>query len=449
MRPIAMPRTPCCACFAAAQILLINGLNAGSRSRKELLDRLAPGMRLFNPLCLLPDGGAGPAGGSSLLQAAVAAADAPRGQMPAPQLPLDEESLASLGWTVALPAGAAVPSLQVYGGGGGGGSSCCALPAVRIQVPEGALLAMEMGSVPAAGTAQQPAQPALPEQPADSQATVASAGAAAGLLRNSVQRSPEVAQQPLQPPQWLPVQRGQLQPAAAGAQARLGGASGIGWGQQQQQQQEDSQEEMEDDLPEQPEQLAPPAWLAAGIASVGESSQGSADAVAGQQLLGRRQVESARHACMLACLLACMERDWCTAHWTSALNTSTSPASGCHGPTCPPPTCPPARPSVCLSACPLPCPLPRGPPAGWPLCCWKTLSRATPEASQTLWRRGCRRGSEWAAGPPTSTLPALPPICPVAHALHALHALRAQAGLLCRHYTVVCLLPACLPGSPQ
>jgi hypothetical protein len=275
----------CCACFVAAQILLINGLNAGSRSRKDLLDRLAPGMRLFNPLCLLPDDGGGAGGGSSLLPAAAgAAAAASGGQVPAPpQLPLDEESLASLEWTVPPPAGAAASPLQACGGGS---SSCCALPAVRIQVPEGALVPIEVAPPPAVVAPQQ----LLPL--ADSQATVASVGAAAGLLRNSAQRSPEVAQQP---PQWLPVQRRQPQPVGAEAQGRLGGFSGIGWGQQvqmQQQQamQEESQEEQEDDLPEQPERLAPPAWLAAGIASVGEGSQGSADAVAGQQLLGRRQV---------------------------------------------------------------------------------------------------------------------------------------------------------------
>ena len=269
-----MMRLPCravlccavlCMLCCAVQILLVNGLNAGSRPRKELLDRLAPGMRLFTPLCLLPDDGTGP-GGSALPQAAAAAAAAAAGgQVPAaPQLPLDDESLASLGWTVAPPAGAAACA---------NGSSCCALPAVRIHVPEGALTAMHVAPVPAPVAAQLPVQPA---QPADSQATVASVGAAAGLLHNS----PEVAQQP---PQWLPVHRGQLQPAAAEAQGSQGGASGSGWGQQALQ--ADAQSELEDVQGEQP---APPAWLAAGIASVGESSQGSADAVAGQQLLGRR-----------------------------------------------------------------------------------------------------------------------------------------------------------------
>ena len=231
------------------QILLANGLNAASRTKKEMLDRL-PQLPLFSPLCLAPEGGSGSGSGTG----------PQAGPQPQVQL-VDPEAMAALGWLEPSSAAAATSM---------GGGSCCALPPVRIQLPPGmqapaagaaaALAQAAAHQPPAPAVPQQgPAAPAsaaaalTPPQPADSQATEASAGAAAQGQR-ALQRSPEVGQ----PQQWLQ--------AAAEEEAA----------EEVQQQEEDG--------------TAPPDWLVQGIAAVGERSQGSRDTAEGRQLLGRRWV---------------------------------------------------------------------------------------------------------------------------------------------------------------
>jgi len=117
-------------------------------------------------------------------------------------------------------------------------------------------------AAPAAG----PAQSFL--QPADSQATMASAGAAAQGQR-PLQSSPEVGQQPLlgqvndvsMPSVGAPAQQAASEAAADAVEEQQGGSA--------------------------------PDWLVQGITSVAERSQGSRDRVEGRQLLGRRWVGAA------------------------------------------------------------------------------------------------------------------------------------------------------------
>ena len=342
----------------------MNGLNATSKSKKEMLDRL-PQLPLFSPLLLLDL----QADGSSPSQnraSAAAGTVQPQPQVP----PIGQEAMAALGWLAHTSAAAATSM---------GGGSCCALPPVRIQLPSG-MQAPTQGWVPAGAAADQAAVPCiqqpgplvpaaaaaapvlLPAQPADSQATMASAGAAAQAQRQ-LQGSPEVGQQ-----QW----RGQANgvplldmaaPTQQGAAAAVDASA----------------------VPVEQQGASAPEWLVQGIAGVSERSQGSRDIVEGRQLLGRRWVggEGLLHALtLLETLCAGLGRCWsvhmlhlrCLQRMLQQVTTHSQLSS------------------------PLITPRPNLPPPptllGWRLCCWTTLSRTTRRASPTRWRRGCRRASE-------------------------------------------------------
>lgn len=229
-----------------------------------MLDRL-PQLPLFSPLLLLDPDGSSPSQG----QAGAAASAQPQAQAQ----PIGQEAMAALGWLSHTSAAAAATSM--------GGGSCCPLPPVRIQLPPG-MRVPAAGAAPTGAAAHQAAvsgirQPAITPpaaalaagpaqlfpQPADSQATMASAGAAAQGQR-PLQSSPEVGQQPLlglmadmsMPAPAAPAQQAASEAAADAAEEQQGGFA--------------------------------PDWLVQGIASVAERSQGSRDAVEGRQLLGRR-----------------------------------------------------------------------------------------------------------------------------------------------------------------
>lgn len=249
------------------QVLLVNGLNATSKSKKEMLDRL-PQLPLFSPLLLLDL----QADGSSPSQGRPTAAAGT--VQPQPQVPsIGQEAMAALGW-LAHTSAAAASSM--------GGGSCCALPPVRIQLPPG-MQAPTQGSIPACAAADQAAVPCIqqpgplvpaaaaaapvlsPAQPADSQATMASAGAA-GQAQRQLQGSPEVGQQ-----QWRGQASGVPLPGVA-VPAQQAAAAAV-----------DASAE-----PVEQQGAAAPEWLVQGIAGVAERSQGSRDVVEGRQLLGRR-----------------------------------------------------------------------------------------------------------------------------------------------------------------
>lgn len=226
------------------QILLVNSLSAGSRPKKELIDRVAH-LPLFTPTCLLPD----------------AAAPAVATAAPQPATPVGTDAMAALGWLAPSATAAAATSL--------GGGSCCALPPVRIRLLEGmqAPAAAQARAV-AAGLQQQaaaaPAAAAPQSLPADSQATMASASG--GAVARAVQVSPEVAQQ-----QRQQVAHPQQHAPLSGQALEGSGSAGLA----------PSEKEEEEDL-------EPPAWLVQGIAAVADRSQGSHGAAEGHQLLGRR-----------------------------------------------------------------------------------------------------------------------------------------------------------------
>jgi hypothetical protein len=241
------------------QILLVNGLSMGSRTKKDVLDRMPP-LHLFSPVCVVAsDGGSAasppgagraeqpPAGlGNDLLDAGALAA------------------LQTLGW---VNAEAVLPGQARCGG------SCCALPAVRIEGQGGSggpaalaacspsaeplgppvhefqqQLSLKAGSATVDAAVLHPS----PAQPADSQATLASLDAAA-CCKHAVQSSPAAVQQRV---------GAESVDAARGDQAE--------------------EVEGEEEVPK------PPAWLVEGLARVGQRSQGSRDALAAGQLLGRR-----------------------------------------------------------------------------------------------------------------------------------------------------------------
>ena len=146
-------------------------------------------MQLFSPLCLVPDGAssAGPSGDSTST-AAGAAAGADAAQAALPPLP-DADCMAALGW---LAPSVGTAALEVAASAAG---SCCALPPVRVRLREadlaeagvaGAGAAAARASLCAPSAQQHHPQQLQQAQPADSQATLASAGAPAGLLSHVV-----------------------------------------------------------------------------------------------------------------------------------------------------------------------------------------------------------------------------------------------------------------------
>lgn len=238
----------CRAQTPAFQVLLVNGCAMGSRTKREVLDRLPP-MPLFSPLCILTPADSG------------AARHPPSASNKSGDCILDDGALAALqtlGWLDAE----AVPPVQAHRGG-----SCCPLPDVRVQAQggdSGGLAALAACSPsneqpdPPAHELHQPVSPLAggaaataaelrlsPPQPADSQATEASLGTAA-CCNQAVQSSPDAVQQ------------------GAAAAAEHG------------------------EVTEQRCVPEPPAWLAEGVARVGQRSQGSLEAAAAGQLLGRR-----------------------------------------------------------------------------------------------------------------------------------------------------------------
>lgn len=252
------------ALHATQQVLLVNGLSAPSKTKKEMLDRL-PQLPLFSPLLLMdpePDSGGPRTGGGA------AAA-----QAQAQVQPIGQEAMSALGWLAHTSAAAATSM---------GGGSCCALPPVRIQLPPGMQAPAAAAHHAAAHHApapavRQPAPPAPaaaeataalpPPQPPDSQVTMASAGEAA-QGRRPLQSSPEVGQQQrpghinggTMPIIGVPAQHATVaEPDAAEAAEEQQGSRA-------------------------------PEWLVQGIAGVAERSQGSHDTVEGRQLLGRRWV---------------------------------------------------------------------------------------------------------------------------------------------------------------
>lgn len=246
---------------ALCQILLVNGLNAGSRNKKEMHDRMGS-MQLFSPLCLVPDG-AGSAGRSSGSTSTPlgAAAGADAAQAALSPLP-DADCMAALGW---LAPSVGTAALEVAASAAG---SCCALPPVRVRLREADLAEAGVAGAGAAAAraplcarmAQQHHPQQLQQaQPADSQATLASAGAPAGILSHVVV-SPKAGPS--------------SGPAAAGGAAREDAC----WG------------DVQDEGQEEQAELEGPEWLMQGIAAVAERSQGSSEAVAGRQLCGRRWV---------------------------------------------------------------------------------------------------------------------------------------------------------------
>lgn len=263
------------------QVLLVNGLNAGSRNKKELQDRMSS-MQLFNPLCVAPDSASGNGPPNASAPAAPGAADAAL-----PPLP-DAGCMAALGW-LAQGQDAAAPEVPATAAG-----SCCALPAVRVRLQGGDILDSGPGAAAGAAlcgplcarSAQQQQQLPLPQQkhlpppqqqqmlPQDLppyEATVASAGALAGV-HSHVVVSPEAGHQ--------------AAVAVDGRGAKQSGRAAC-WGQAPVGDQEE------------PAEQEGPEWLVRGIAAVAERSQGSSEAVAGQQLLGRRWAARGWRAGML------------------------------------------------------------------------------------------------------------------------------------------------------
>ena len=276
-----------CCRHPAPQVLLVNGLNAGSRPKKELMDRLGQ-MALINPVCAPPSGaGAGTQEGTAERGGA-----APEPAAAGAQVALDRGALASLGSLGWVAPAALLPQARACG------AACCALPPVRIFPPEAAQVpapaangAAEAARAPARhsqphqllpyGGGTQPLVPARSaQQPADSDVTVASLGPPA-FQHNAVQCSPAVAQQQQQQQQACRVGAAAQRPAGAASAVpapEVGVAGGAG---SEAPEQEEGQEG-EAALPGAPE------WLARGVARVAERSQGSSDAVPAAQLQGRR-----------------------------------------------------------------------------------------------------------------------------------------------------------------
>ena len=270
---------------------MVNGLHSGSRTRRELLERLqqaGPALHLLSPLCLTAALHSGDAAGN-------AAGGGPSGDQAVvlPQggvdLDLDEEAVASLGWIAQGAAGG-----SGAGAGGSCAASCCPLPDVCVCVPasghqfgagddsgsEDPATAAAAAAAGARGAGEWREAAVAPqhqaEPAADSDATQASQPGARQL---QVQLSPvaaaAVAAAATEDDSEVPEAGGkQLHRVPTAAAAAVEGAEEV--------------EEWEDGAEN--GAAAPPEWLLQGLAAVAERSQGSVDVVEGEHLRGRRWV---------------------------------------------------------------------------------------------------------------------------------------------------------------